>query len=979
MRFVPSQLQGIIRNQTTRILYLLFFLSGATGLIYEIMWNRKLTLIFGATVYSVTTILTVFFAGLALGAYLIGRRVDRSRNPLYLYVALEFSIGLFGFASPILFSGIERAHSLLYPLLGDSLFQLTALRFTLSFIALLVPTTLLGATLPVLVKLVARNDRGVAENAGRLYAVNSLGAALGTLLAAISLIPLLGVNGSLYLAGFLNVAIAVSAWFLFQSDTRIAGEHLPSTRYVHSGIQRYVITLFGIVGFISMAYQVAWFRLLVQITGTSVYTFGLMLSVFIAGIGLGSAALTRLLPKVHSAVAAFVLVEILASFYSLFSVSHFDNLPAFYVSLSLGLAGFSSEIFSPFFLELLSKAVIVAIVLLIPTLMFGAAFPLVAAVYAQRSAESGRDVGVVYAVNTVGGVLGSFFGGFVLLPILGTQMTIAAMSICGILVAISIAIPLAEKRMQIAVPVGGFFLVIAAVVVYSPWNPLLIDAGPYWLRYPNAASMIESQMSKTLHYYREGVNVNVSVTGSPVEPDTITINGKPMASTLLTDVANQYLLGHLPMLLHPDPRDSMVIGLGAGMTFSALVRHGGPTDVIEISPEVVGGARYFAKHNRAVLDQPNANIIFDDGRNYLITTQKKYDVITEDPLDPFFMGSGYLYDIEHFQNARRALKPGGIMCQYLPLYQLGLEESRIIVKTFNEVFPHVTAWFAFNDILLIGSEEPVVLDYDVLRERIRQPEIAQDLREIGIDNEFDFLANYLFDETLIPEIGSGLPLNTDDYPIIEFLAPRSVLRDNQNENLLYYLDRRVLKAPGLIDTSNLSAERAGDVARRFEQYFAAREHIIKTHLGTLGSDYSWLVEARAAAERAAPYPIASYYLAEIHRVAGRLAYEQNQHDMALGEYQRSLALFPDNLEALNTAGLLLWEDGRKQEAFGVFRHSLEIDSVQTYPLPFLAEDSIMRGELSEAAAYIDQCFFLDSDYLPCLEMGGVLQQTPEVN
>ncbi len=971
--------QASARSLYTWVLYLLFFLSGATGLIYEIMWNRKLTLIFGSTVYSVTTILTVFFAGLALGAYLIGRRVDHVRSPLYLYIGLEFAIGLFGFASPLLFDAIDWSHSLLYPFLGDTPVRLTALRFALSFIALLIPTTLLGATLPVLVKLVTKNDAGVAESAGRLYAVNSLGAALGTLLAATSLIPLLGVNGSLYLAGFINIAIAVFAWLVFKKEAREKAAQQPTARYFHNGVQKYILTLFGVAGFISMAYQVAWFRLLIQITGTSVYTFGLMLSIFIAGVGLGSAALTRLLPKIRSAVGMLVLVEILASVYSLLSVSYFDSLPAFYVSLSLGLAGFSSEVFSPFFLELMSKAFIATIVFLIPTLMFGAAFPLVATVFAQRSADSGRDVGIVYAVNTVGGVLGSFLGGFFFLPMLGTQVTIAVMGVAGVLLAVAIAMPLAERGMRIAAPVGGVVLVVLSTLIYSPWNPLLIDAGPYWLRYPNAASMIESQMSKHLHYYREGVNVNVSVTGSPTEPDTITINGKPMASTLLTDVANQYLLGHLPMLLHPNPQDSMVIGLGAGMTFGALLRHGGPTDVIEISPEVVEGARRFSRYNRSALDQPNANIIFDDGRNYLITTTKKYDVITEDPLDPFFMGSGYLYDIEHFENARRALKPGGIMCQYLPLYQLGLEESRIIVKTFNQVFSHVTAWFAFNDILLIGSEEPIAVDYELLRERVRRPDIARDLSEIGIDNEFDFLANYMFDETLIPEIGSGLPLNTDDYPIIEFLAPRSILRNTENENLIYYLDRRILEAPDLIDTSNLSMERAADIEKRFDQYFEARAHIMKAHVGTLGENYPWLVEARAAAQVTAPHPIASHYLAEIHRLAGRLAFEQEQYELALEEYQRSLTLLPDDLEALNAAGFLFWEDGQRQKALSLFKLSFEIDGDQIYPLPFLAEDSIDRGQLTEAAAYIDTCFSLDPNYAPCSEIRDVAQQALGAN
>lgn len=981
MTTMTSGMQAGLRHRYSAItgryvpmLYLLFFLSGATGLVYEIMWNRKLTLIFGTTVYAVTTILTVFFTGLALGAYLIGRYVDRSRNPLYLYIALELAIGLFGVCSPLLFKVIEDIYALIYPFIGNGLVQLTTLRFVLSFLGLLIPTTLLGATLPVLVKLIVRSDKGVAANAGRLYAVNSVGAALGTLLATTALIPLFGVNGSLYLAGAINIGIAVAAWLLFNGLIKPSSEPARAPTYTHSGIAKYLIVIFGAVGFISMAYQVAWFRLLVQITGTSVYSFGLVLSVFIVGIGFGSAIATRFLPRIRSAVMALVLVEFIASAYTLLGISHFDQLPALYVNLFQGLANVAGETIDPFIFALISKAAVAALVFLVPTLMFGAAFPLVAAVYAQRAAGSGRDVGIVYAVNTVGGVFGSFFGGFVLLPLLGTQMTILAMSVCALLVTVAIAIPLTQGLTRPAVSIGSAGLILVAVVLYSPWNPLLIDAGPYFLSYRNAQAMIEQQMQKHLHYYREGINVNVSVTGTPNSPDTITINGKPMATTLLTDVANQYLLGHLPMLLHPDPQDSMVIGLGAGMTFGALVRHGKAADVIEISPEIVEGTRKFAKFNRSVLDQPNANVIFDDGRNYLMTTQKKYDVITEDPLDPFFMGSGYLYDIEHFQNARRSLKPGGVMCQYLPLYQLGLEESRIIMKTFSEVFPYVTVWFAFNDILLIGTEEPLRVDYDRLRQRIQQPEIAQDLKEIGIDNEFDFLANYLFDQSRIAEIGEGLPTNTDDYPIIEFLAPRSILRQTPNENLVYYLNFRAPEADDLIDVRNMPKARADQIRTRYAQYREARWHVMRAHLGTLGEDIPWVREAYAAARRASPYPIATNYLAWLHRRAAYHATEAKRIPIALREYQRSLQLQPDHLATLYQAGGLLWEVGRHKQAIEVFKRSVELDNDQTFPLAFLANAFMTQGEFGKAAEYNARCLRLNQGYAPCVKQRDYLEK-----
>ncbi|MFP6638785.1 MAG: fused MFS/spermidine synthase [Myxococcota bacterium] len=940
----------MITNAYQRMLiYLLFFLSGSTGLAYEIIWSRKLTLIFGGTVYAVSTVLTVFFSGLALGAILIGREMDRGRNPIKTYVLLEILIGLFGIGSPLLFLGIDTIYYHVQPLVGSSLAGLTAIRFILSFLALIVPTTLMGATLPVLVKLVVRADQDVATNAGRLYAVNTLGAALGTILATIMFIPLMGVNGSLYATGLVNLIIAATAFVIFRG-ARAEPTRTARVEYLHTPLERYVLILFGIVGFISMVYQVAWIRLLIQITGSTIYTFGLMLSVFIVGVGLGSQIATYLLRWIRNSLLAFVVIEIAASAYSLLLVNYFDRLPLLFTSLALEQSGGFTSI-------LLLKVLINAIVLLFPTLMFGAAFPIVASIFAGRAARSGGDIGSVYSFNTIGGVFGSFTAGFFILPSLGTQTTIVATSVAGLVVA-----ALATARLERPFQKGAAFVacggvLLASVVLYKPWNVGYINAAPYLLQYPSLEGMLDIADSRIL-YYDEGINVNVAVTGKQ-KPETIYINGKPMASTLLTDKANQYLLGHLPMLLHPDPKRSMVIGLGAGMTFGALVRYGEPSDVIEISPEVVAGARMFGEHNRNVLDRPEANVIFDDGRNYLSTTRQKYDVITEDPLDPFFMGSGHLYDLEHFQNARQALNPGGIMSQYLPLYQVGLPEARIIVKTFASVFPYVTGWFAFNDLILIGSEKPLLIDLESLRRRMARPEIAQDLREVGIDNEYDFLANYLFGAEAIEEIGAGLPLNTDDYPIIEFMTPKALLGRTTAKNVDYFLNRRVSKMPSIVDLSSLSPDEFMKFNERMQKHFKARRYIIESYPRFLDQQGHVLPALELARRTAAPHSTSSHYIAFVHRARAHGLTLAGNHKAAIEHFETALELSPDDPLTMTRFAVSLEAIDQQSRAADLFERSLALDTEQVLPHLHLARFELERGGESAARVHVERCLALD--------------------
>jgi spermidine synthase len=653
----------------------------------------------------------------------------------------------------------------------------------------------------------------------------------------------------------------------------------------------------------------------------------------------------------------FALVEIAASAYCLWGVSYFDRLPVLFTYMAIGREEFAS------FLAV--KLVINLIVLLLPTLMFGAAFPLVAAIYAERAASSGGDIGLVYSANTVGGIFGSFVGGFLLLPAFGAQATITAAGVAGLAVAASIALTLERRRQRTGVLISSGLALAIGVVLYHPWDARLINSAPYIPKYANVETLLESKSWGRLLYFKEGINVNVSVIGNP-DPNSIYINGKPMASTMITDVANQYLLGHLPMLLHPNPRRSLVIGLGAGMTFGALASHGTPTDCVEISPEVVEGARLFGDYNRSVLDRPNANLIFDDGRNYLKTTRKKYDVITEDPLDPFFAGSGYLYDLEHFENAKKAMNPGGVMCQYLPLYQVGQTEVRIIVKTFRAVFPHVTAWFAYNDVLLIGSEEPLRIDWENLTTRISDPGISRDLREIGIDNAHDFLANYLFDQTAIDEIGAGLPLNTDDYPIIEYMAPRALARQTESRNVSYFLSKRAKSLPDIVDLGSLSPSEVEEFKALQGAYYQARGHLMEVHMrqfyggGGIGGEI-------AAAERlVSPRTTASYYLAHIFYRGGMKSLAGRNFRQALGFLEKAHSYRPDYPPIMSSLGLALLRNGKKRESLDLFEKSLRMDEKQVIPRIYIADELMDRSEFARARELIEGCLEIDPDNAKCI-------------
>jgi spermidine synthase len=963
----------IVRNKYQKLLvHLLFFLSGSTGLIYEIIWSRKLGLVFGSTVYAVSTVLTVFFTGLALGAWLIGREMDRGRNPLKTYVTLELLLGVFGIASPLIFIGIDTVYYHIQPWVASQLAALTAVRFALSFLGLLIPTTLMGATLPVLVKLVVTDDEDVAADAGRLYAINTLGAALGTLLAAIALIPLFGVNGSLYLAGGINLAIAAVAFLAFRNTATPTPTATPAARAPRTPLQNYLLAIFAAIGFVSMVYQVAWIRLLIQVTGSTVYTFGLMLSVFIVGVGLGSDLCARALRRIPNKMLALALVELAASAYALFGLGYFDRLPLVFTSIVSGVDSFAGV--------LLAKLFINVLVLLFPTLMFGAAFPLVASIYAGRAEHSGGDVGLIYSANTIGGVFGSFAGGFLILPLLGTQTSIAATSVVGLAIAATIALRLADRTQRIAGVAVCSAALVVGLLLNTPWDRFLINSGPFLLQYSDTTEMQRAAGAKRRVFYdKEGVNVNVYVDGLR-EPTRILINGKPMASTLIMDVANQYLLGHIPMLLHPNPKTSMVIGLGAGMTFGALARHPGTTaDVIEISPEVVEGARLFGPYNRYVLDQPNANVIFDDGRNYLKTTRKKYDVITEDPLDPFFMGSGYLYDLEHFQNAKAALNPGGIMCQYLPLYQVGVEEARIIVKTFAEVFPHVSGWFAFSDLVLIGSQEPLRIDLANLRRRMERPEIRQDLLEVGIDNEYDFLANFLFDDSEIAAIGGDLPLNTDNYPIIEYLTPRALMRRTELENVEYFLGKRAGRFPGILELDSLTPSEFREFNQRMSRYYVARSHIIKAHILLLKGGKGMLEELASAERAVSPLETSSRYRAFIYRGRGDGLLARKQDEAAAGYYEKSDALEPNQPKTLNGLAQALLRTGKSQRAVELFERSLALDEGQLLPRPFIAGHLIETGNLPAARSMLTRCLELEPTDEDCLELWQRIEPGPSAN
>lgn len=752
-------------------LVVLFFLTGMSGLIYQVLWLRLLSLVFGVTTWAASTVLASFMGGLALGSFLAGRFVDRARRPLMLYGVAEILVGLTALASPTLLTAVERLYVSLYPALPDSLAALTLARLVLSFAVLIIPTTLMGATLPIIIKSSLLQAEGLGERVSLLYATNTAGAIVGTLLAGFYLIGSVGMEASFLLAAGINIVVGVVSLLASMAVRGEAPMRAPAPSAhatptppkvadaVSNRARRAVLFVFTLSGFATLALEIIWFRILVLFFPVTTYAFTIMLATVLTGIAVGSYLMTPLMRRRLPWLSLLACLEIiigLTSLLSLITLAYGGSLQTWLDRLLVG---------RPFLSQLASTVGVSTLAILPTTLLWGMAFPVGVRLYAggddETQADTGERIGLFYSLNVAGAILGSIAAGFLLLPWLGLQnslIAIAAVSLASglLLLMVMDGSDRARSRVQPITWVTLFVGVMSGLVFAG-----LAAAVPN----PFTLSLTQRYPGHTLLWQEEGVQTTVTVQQKPEGHRVLYLDGMGQASDEPDLVVYHHLLGHIPMALHPNPRHALIVGLGGGATAGAVSQHGKTQiDVAELSGGVVRGAEWFKHINFDVLRQPNVRLRVDDGRNYLLLTNQRYDVITADIIFPVHAGAGALYSAEYFALARRALNDDGLMLQWI--HPGRDSQYRLIMRTFLSVFPDATLWN--NGSMMIGSKKPLKLDRADFERKLQDPATAALMQRIGFPTFEKLLEQYWGGpDDMRRFVGDG-PILTDNQPRVEY-------------------------------------------------------------------------------------------------------------------------------------------------------------------------------------------------------------------
>lgn len=740
-----------------------FVLSGLAALIYQTAWMREFSLVFGTSELAVATVLAAYMAGLALGAAAAGRFVARIRRPVWVYGLLEAGVAASSLAVPLWLALADRLYA---GLMGGQAnpadaagFAQPAFYLTVTFLALVIPTTCMGATLPILTRYIVHSNRQVGPRVGLLYSMNTLGAVAGTLMAAFWLLPALGLSGTVWVAVATNGLIFVLAAAI---ATR-AGDVTPpvepadtaaSSRTVDSGAVAWILPLMLVSGANTFGYEVLWTRLLGHVLGGSLISFATMLASFLGGIALGSAVAARLARNREWGIAGFIVAEVGVA---LMSAMIYAALPQL-VPETAGLKG----------------NVGLAILVLLPAaLCIGATFPFAVRVLARDTADAGPGSARVYAWNTLGAIAGATVAGYFLIPALRYEGAIRLAVLTSAAIALVASLALARRRPALV----GLAATATAVIglLYHPQRPeALLRASP-----------ITDVRDGAMRYYEVGRSATVTV----LESDgffNLRTNGLPEASTNLKGAPpyqhNQRLLSVLPVLARPDTKDMLMVGFGAGVALESVPRSVQSVDVIELEPKVIDANRAIGPERQVdPLTDPRVHVIINDARSALALTDKRYDAVISQPSHPWTAGASHLYTREFMSLVREHLKPGGVFLQWMNTQFVTESLLKSLCATILDVYPHARVYQWNPEILFfLGSDQPLDVELDLARTGRPIKDDPVQYFERGIGSVEDLLVALTMDEQNMRAFAAGAPLLTDDR---NGMASESALAMERGETL----------------------------------------------------------------------------------------------------------------------------------------------------------------------------------------------------
>ncbi len=922
------------------VVILLFLFSGISGLIYEVLWTRMFSLVLGTTVYAVATVLGVYMGGLALGSWFFGRIVDRpGANGFRLYAWLEGAVGVYAFILPFLIDFSDEIYKMAWPFLSESFAGQMTLRLGLAVMILIVPTTLMGGTLPALSRYLVRGRDRSGVEIGTLYAVNTLGAVIGCFITGFFLIELLGVRMTLTTAAILNLTVALSGFYLSgrsrpeeieirQKKTKRQKEKTIEVTTEYSPRQiRAVLWLFALSGFTALALEVLWTRSLMYFVNVDTWAFTSMLTAFLTGIGVGSLIMARFADRIKKPLLTLAVIEILIGVTASLSIPLFDllhgtrNTGFWLVSSSNILLG-----------QIVQKLSQSFFIMLVPTLLMGAAFPLVCRIYVGNRKEIGRGTGTLYALNTAGAIFGSLGAGFVMLPLMGNIQSSILLSaslyvVIGLFLLI-VAIDKSRARLRVRVFAITGLAVLVFVNVLFTGQPVI-----------KLSHIFKEQPGLfTLRYFREGPDASIAVLEKANGPRELNINGHSTASTNYMDMQVHRMLSHLPVLLHDDPKKVLIIGFGMGSTVWGCCQYNDVkrVDVVELLRDEKETAHWFEEVNHGVLDHPKLKFIQGDGRNYILGSRETYDVISFNAIHPRY--SANLYTVDFYRMCREKMTSNGIICAWMTQNALADVEWRMLCRSFTEVFPYSTLWYCNpQHFCLIGSMKPLEINFDNWQERTGQDEVAADLRDSNLEDPFVFLTRYMFGNEELHDYLAKSLLNTDDKPLVEFAREsireeRAIINElvNLKEDVLSLLEERPLSEQvrnklnaydqgsrwmmrGQIETWYPTGPFESEIAQRKALLFCPDNQDVRHNL-----NFSEQIteKVQKALDRKPNHPMALFDL-------GRIVMEKGDFEKAEEYLLRSLAIRKGMPEASFQLGLLRLFQGRLEESAGILQELLK--------------------------------------------------------
>jgi spermidine synthase len=747
-------------------LLLLFVGSGCAALIYEVVWFQLLQLSIGSSTVSLSVLLGVFMGGMCLGSLLLPRYLSPRHHPLRVYAYLEIGIGAFGLVVLFLVPALGN----LYTTIAGSGGVSVVLRALVASVCLIPPTLLMGATLPAIARWVETTPRGVAW-LGFFYGGNLAGAVTGSLLAGYYLLPTYDMPTATYAAVGLNLIVALLALGIAARTPHLVVTDQPSdTRTVDTSDAKIVYVAIALSGLTALGAEVVWTRILSLIFGATAYTFSLILAVFLVGLGIGSSAGSAIARNARDPKAALGWCQLgvcVAIAWAAYASS--ASLPYWPINPSIT----SNTPWYNFQLDLMR-----GIWVMLPgSILWGASFPLALAAIATRGQDSARLVGGVYAANTVGAIFGALLTGLVLIGFFGSQ--VAQQALIGVAALSGLLLLSGPGPSAIPAPV----LVLIVAVGAGLFARSVPDVPGILIAYGRYAATWVGQ--NEIIYKGEGITASVAVSRTPNGVLNYHNAGKVQASSEPQDMRLQRMLGHITTLVPVTPSRVLVIGCGAGVTAGAvsidpMVKEQTIAEIEPLVPRVV--STHFAEHNFNVIANPKVHVQYDDARHYLLTTSEKFDAITSDPLDPWVKGAATLYTREFFAEVKRHLNPGGVVTLFVQLYESNEAAVKSEIATFLEAFPK-GAVFANTangqgyDLVLFGQLEGGKINVDAVQARLSDPankEIAQSLREIGINSAVDLFGTYAGGTSDMKAWLSDATINTDRNLRLQYLAGRGL-------------------------------------------------------------------------------------------------------------------------------------------------------------------------------------------------------------